>query len=219
MIKNFDNWLSESKLDISLIEAMVKEAHDNPEIAPTKLEIAMFDSIIDEACKAVDELWTTGKYSSVVFRCGWLDYSYLEFSKEYDNNATSRGFLLSGQVKHPDNRYKEDKRLDAINRFVHFVLQGTGKDNWGQDATLMLFRVTEVIPNTIRKNFTYHYRFEYDWNPDTSSIELVQDRSGQQVDHGKMQLNQESGKIAGVISEHIAKKYKFQRTINKKFGL
>lgn len=178
---------------------------------PTKLEKENFEKILKGAMSAVDELWKSGKYEAVTLRCSRLDYSYQRLDDDH--------------VRHP--RISEEMKNAADERFIRFILQGDGKDQWGPDATLLLFRVVETFskdPESISRNpfsptFTYHYKFEYDWNPDKQTVEMDKSRSGQAIDHGKYQLNQESGKIAAIISPKIEGHYRFPRVSGKKFGI
>ena len=67
-----------------------------------------------------------------------------------------------------------------------------------------------------------HYQLEYDWNSETSSIELVKERSGLTAGlgyHGKHVIDKRTKEIAAVIDKHIAKKYKFPRVHGNKYGI
>ncbi len=171
-------------------------------ILPSKEELEVFHQMIDDGCKAVEELWKTGRFYNVIFRCGAVDYRY-----QWVSDALT-------QYPH----IKDWAMKDGLDRLKLFILDGkaAAENQWGKDATLMMFRATEKPASTGTGKFTQltedlsHYKFEYDWNPETSQIELIDWKSGQQFDDkSSPQLNQEAGKIAGVIYEHICKPYRF----------
>lgn len=177
----------------------------------TPEETKIFEQIIQDGCDAVDELWKTGKFYSVIFRCGMIDYRY-EWAG-YDNKGEEL-------VRHPSIGLLAMD--DGLKRLSMFIIDNEGKKYYGDKATLLLFRVSEHGDSPKRGNDTPNqYKFEYDWNPATKEIELIEHFSGQQFDGSDStypQLNQEAGKIAAVIYDHICKPERFKSARGTSLG-